>query len=1009
MKPFAFDTETGLIKFAEKAPPMVCVSFADIHNWNTNEIPETPDLTIGLLHHSEAEEHLKTWFTDPKLLMIGANTAYDAGVVMQRFPKLAPYVWDAYQEDRVQDIFLRQRLIDIAQGTYWALRKRKGVYSLKGLTKRYFDIDLDKGENTWRMRYIELIDKPIAEWPADAKTYAKDDAEATTLVWLEQEKHFAPLLEDSCRQARAGLWIHLMTAWGMRTDQRAVAKLARAVQRDYDELEKVLLAEGLLKRVGKEVVEIKRDTKAAKAVMVEVMTAQGKDISLTKGGQVALDKDSCEESGDIALEGYAELTHLKTLLGKDIKALSNPEVHPYCEVLLETGRTSMSSPNTQNPARTGGIRECYVPRPGTVLIDSDYDLIEMRTFAQVCLWTVGQSKLAEAINAGYDPHLSLGAQLIGLSYEEAVARKKDKEVKEARQSAKCFHPDTEVLTKTGWVKISELDPSQEVAAAIVEDEGLVEIRWEVPQRLTTRQASDGLVHMKTKGIDLRVTPDHRMSGFRKLKSGSLKASVFMPEDLGYARYWPSAGVLMNEAPVSVDLRLLKLAVATQADGSYNGPKIRFGFKKQRKVDRLRSFLNEDEYVQNTTSQGATAIVFNNTLSEQIKALLDDKKFPWWWLGLSAEARTLILDEAEFWDGSRSGNQVQYAFSSVKKQNVDVLQALASITGRKSRATNAGRQKEHHNEVWKVSVKRHHMTRGGELEPVRIPYEGPVYCLTVSTDCVLVRDGGIPVITHQCANFGFPGGMGATRFKDYAKYGYNVDLTLEQATLLRDVWLNTWPEARDYFKYVSDKKANEWYFDTDRRQDSCRVLQLVSNRWRAGCSYTESANTRFQGLAADLAKAAGFLIARESYDESLNSPLFGCRIVNFIHDQFLVETFEENAHECAKRVGLLMTEAAKPFLPDIPATCTPCLASCWSKGAEAVYNSSPEKRLMVWEPVFGTLDEASRAGDALATEVIQVTKTRHAAWFSSPAPTTPRPPRFSDLVKETGWEPPAKHG
>ena len=123
----------------------------------------------------------------------------------------------------------------------------------------------------------------------------------------------------------------------------------------------------------------------------------------------------------------------------------------------------------------------------------------------------------------------------------------------------------------------------------------------------------------------------------------------------------------------------------------------------------------------------------------------------------------------------------------------------------------------------------------------------------------------------------------------------------------------------------------------------------------------------------------------------------------------MEAFEENAHECAKRVGFLMTEAAKPFLPDIPATCTPCLASCWSKGAEAVYNSSPEKRLMVWEPVFGTLDEAARAGDTLAAEVIQVTKQLHAAWFSAQVPTGPRPPRFSDLVKETGWEPPVKHG
>lgn len=690
MTPFAFDTETGLIQYNVKAPPVVCVSYAFPKGWvSTKLCPQIPDLTTGLLHHSEAEPSLRKWLDDPELILIGANTSYDMGVVMQNYPKLLSLVWQAYEDDRVQDVLLRQKIIDIAQGTYWSYRPKKGAYSLKGLTERYFKIDLDKGENTWRLRYIDLLNVPLSKWPEDAKQYAISDAEATLLVYLEQERHFHDLLDDSCRQGRAAWWLHLMTAWGICTDQAAVSRLEHAVKLEHDELQKALLAEGLVKYVGKKVVEIRRDTKAAKKVMVRAMSALGRDVALTPKGGIALDKNACKESEDITLEGYAELTHLSTLLSKDIPGLQKPEIHSRFEVLLETGRTSSSGPNIQNPSRTGGVRECYVPRKGCVFVDADYDIIELRTFAQACLWSVGTSKLAEALNRGYDPHLSLGAQLINITYDEAVSRKRDPDVKDARQYAKP------------------------------------------------------------------------------------------------------------------------------------------------------------------------------------------------------------------------------------------------------------------------------------------------------------------------GNFGFPGGMGASRFKDYAKESYGIEFTLEQAVKIRETWFETWPEAKLYFEWITDEEKNDWYFDVDHTR-VCRVKQFVSNRYRGGCSYSEAANTRFQGLAADIGKASGFLIARECYDESRKSVLFGSRIVNFIHDQHLVESPEALAHECAQRVGQLMVEAAKPFIPDVPATCTPCLASCWSKGAEAVYDDN--KRLMVWEPVFAKLEASASDGDSLAAKIIKETKARHAAFFSQTSSSSARVPRFSGVAREMAWHP-----
>lgn len=57
-------------------------------------------------------------------------------------------------------------------------------------------------------------------------------------------------------------------------------------------------------------------------------------------------------------------------------------------------------------------RNCYGPRnPGWVLASVDYAFIELCTLAQQVYKHVGYSVLRDKINAGYDPHAFLGAQL----------------------------------------------------------------------------------------------------------------------------------------------------------------------------------------------------------------------------------------------------------------------------------------------------------------------------------------------------------------------------------------------------------------------------------------------------------------------------------------------------------------------------------------------------------------------------------------------------------------------
>ena len=95
---------------------------------------------------------------------------------------------------------------------------------------------------------------------------------------------------------------------------------------------------------------------------------------------------------------------------------------PRFDSLLETGRISLAGSIRQNMPRKGGIRECFVPRPGHALIVADFAQIELVAFAfaldraveHVRGYPAGsyQGPLTRAINAGLDCHLLLALDLL---------------------------------------------------------------------------------------------------------------------------------------------------------------------------------------------------------------------------------------------------------------------------------------------------------------------------------------------------------------------------------------------------------------------------------------------------------------------------------------------------------------------------------------------------------------------------------------------------------------------
>ena len=215
-----------------------------------------------------------------------------------------------------------------------------------------------------------------------------------------------------------------------------------------------------------------RDTKAAAAAMVAACERAGVNVPRTESYDpgkhtefqcVALDKEACgsvrDGDTDGALADYAELSHFGKMRSADVPVLRGgviAPIHTHFEELLETGRTGSSAPNVQNVARGDkdrpGARECYIPRElmwdaaqgilvPSVMVDSDYALGELHTLGQACLWLIGHSKLAEALQSGRDPHTAMACEILGIPYEMGKKLKelKDADFDNARNSGKAIN------------------------------------------------------------------------------------------------------------------------------------------------------------------------------------------------------------------------------------------------------------------------------------------------------------------------------------------------------------------------------------------------------------------------------------------------------------------------------------------------------------------------------------------------------------------------------------------
>lgn len=433
------DLETCLIRKGLCAPPPVsCCIY-----W-----PESGARGYGL---HEMKAAIQTLLLDQRRLLVLHNGAYDFGVICEWFPDLIPLVFQAYDDDRVLDTGLIQRIIEIETGD------KRGKLSLDDLCRRYGIACEKPAERTDFGRFIGVR---FDELPEAHRHYALQDPEVTWRLMKRLVEKNLVRRRDLAELARDDLALKMTSAFGLMTDPARVDKLEEQAKARLGELQKIMLEEGLMRWERNKPMPVKTQAAikllcaAAYGIPVDEKGFYSGDASwvqdlqnqglLTDGGKsgrpaMSMSTLVLEESGDPVLMSLADYGQWAAVWNKDLKLFRHAWEVPFHSRFgfAATLRTTSGGPNIQNFRKKEGIRECIVARFGA-LVASDYVGLENGTLAQVIVNTLGRHTMADKISAGWDFHSEVGAYMLGISYEEMLARLKaeDPDAKQNRSAAK---------------------------------------------------------------------------------------------------------------------------------------------------------------------------------------------------------------------------------------------------------------------------------------------------------------------------------------------------------------------------------------------------------------------------------------------------------------------------------------------------------------------------------------------------------------------------------------------
>lgn len=296
----------------------------------------------------------------------------------------------------------------------------------------------------------------------------------------------------------------------------------------------------------------------------------------------------------------------------------------------------------------------------------------------------------------------------------------------------CFADHCKLLTPGGWRRVDEIDDQTAVASWAPDDT----VKFEVPTGWTREPFAGDLVHLEGRNLKTTVTPNHRLP---YINNGVLRERT--AGNKPNSGRFPVNGILDTGMPKP----MARLRAAVWADGSHPNQggthQTVFSFRKERKINRLRGLLEaaDLDWREVPATNGTAFTVFAKL----------EKALTWDLLSWDLESRRAFLDELPHWDG----DQELRVFNS-DLDGLEIIQAVAHVSGWAATIAPHVKPRENEKQTWVVHLRERHHGDWSRVTSEAVPYDGIVYCPTVSTGWLLTREGSTVSVVGNSHGYGY---------------------------------------------------------------------------------------------------------------------------------------------------------------------------------------------------------------------------------------------------------------
>lgn len=396
--PIAIDTETEMITHPGMTPRLVISSVSD---GQRSFVIKNQDLESFLTNNAHAT-------------FIMHNAPFDVSVI-QKFLK-----WNIFEKDIENDTLfdtqIMYQLVHLAE---------KGIVDYKtGLAKLselYLNKKLNKDESI-RLNFGSFIKEngnvDYNSIPLENLNYAIEDALSTRQLYdilsndikqLEHKYNVHDTLLSHKIQLLGAIALDQISKNGIGFNLAGKTALLDSFEKE------ILTHRSTLSQYGFE-----RGVKGSKKVFEDVVNSFGLILPRTATGKMSSAADDLKpHMNNEFINAYVKFHEIEKL-ASFVKDINEDRIHPRYKLLMNTGRTSSFGPNIQQLPRAGGIREMFIPVPGHVFLDIDYNFLELCTLAQTTYNMYGHSEMMDQINQGKDLHIYAASRIYGVNEFEVT-------------------------------------------------------------------------------------------------------------------------------------------------------------------------------------------------------------------------------------------------------------------------------------------------------------------------------------------------------------------------------------------------------------------------------------------------------------------------------------------------------------------------------------------------------------------------------------------------------------